>query len=462
MSLKKNLLKNGIASSIQKGVRVLEQLLLVPFFISAWGAAYYGEWLTLTIIPTMLAFSDLGFGSAAANSLVLRYASGDKQGAANIAKSGILIITVMVACSLVISVIFLLSLDHYKIFEKSLINRGDAIWAVFILMVARILNFYQQLFEAYFRAARKASLSINLLSIQSCLYISGGLIVLLSGGGIVAFASVNLVIAIIYNPIYALKASRVLALNKTNKGVIQKSVIRAITIKGFGYLMAPVWQAVFFQGTTFVVRIVLGPEAVAIFNTVRTVTRVINQSCGVIISTVLPEMQFEIGSRNMLRARQIFRLSLVLVVVVALVGSVFLYFGGSWFYELWTRKALTPPAMMWNVFIIGIGFNAVWWTTSFVFTAMNKPYDFAVAGVISALLSVISSYYLANVFGLTGAAVGSLIMDILLFLYIIPRSCKLIGQAVGSLLQDSFIDIKAVLYGQIKPISIEKRYRNEG
>jgi hypothetical protein len=35
--------------------------------------------------------------------------------------------------------------------------------------------------------------------------------------------------------------------------------------------MSPMWQAIFFQGTTFVVRILLRPIAVTIFNTVRTV-----------------------------------------------------------------------------------------------------------------------------------------------------------------------------------------------
>jgi len=457
MSLKKNLLKNGIASIIEKVVRVAQQLLLVPFFITAWGAAYYGEWLTLTIIPTMLGFSDLGFGTAAANSFVLRYASGDKQGAANIAKSGLFIISIMVVCSIAISVVFILVLDYYNLFDKSLIDKQDAIWAISILMLARILNFYQQLFEAFYRAARRASLSINYQSIYSGFNLAVGLLVLLFGGGIVAFALVNLVVAVLFNPIYALKASRVLALHKTNKGIIQITEIRAITRKGFGYLMSPVWQAVFFQGTTFVVRIVLGPEAVAIFNTVRTVTRVINQIFSMITSTILPEMQFEIGADNMRKARKIFRMSLVLVLVIAFGGSLLLHFGGEWFYELWTRKALIPPAMMWHVFIIGITFNAVWWTTSFVFTAMNKPYDFAKAGVICSILAVVCSYFLAKAYGLTGAAFGSLIMDILLCIYIFPRSCKLIGQEMRDLIKDSITDYQEIWLGQIKPLFV-KRY----
>ena len=455
MSLKKNLLKNGIASTIGKGIRIFEQLLLVPFFLTAWGAAYYGEWLTLTIIPTMLAFSDLGFGTAAANTMILRYASGDKQGAANIAKTGFFIISVMVIGSIIISLIALFILDYYNVFDKSLIAKFDAIWAVAILMVARILNFYQQLFEAYFRAARRASLSINLQSLQAGLNLGLGLLVLLLGKGVIEFALVTLVITLFFNPIYAIIATKVLALQKTHKGQIQKSEIKAITYKGFGYLMAPAWQAILFQGTTFVVRIVLGPVAVAIFNTVRTVTRVTNQIYTIIISTILPELQFEIGARNFKKAQKIFRLALALVVVIAFVGQVFLYFFGPWFYEVWTRKALNPPTMMWNVFIIGILFNAVWWMTSFVFTAMNKPYEIGIAGIIGASISVIASYFLAKQFGLNGAAFGSLLMDVLLFLYIFPKGCALIKQPLKDLLKDSITDFKEVWLTQLKPIIVK-------
>lgn len=92
-SIRKNILFNGIANTLTKTVKVGEQLLLVPFFLTAWGAAYYGEWLTLSIIPSVLAFSDLGFGSAAASSFVLSYSAGDKKRAFDIFHTSVRIIT---------------------------------------------------------------------------------------------------------------------------------------------------------------------------------------------------------------------------------------------------------------------------------------------------------------------------------------------------------------------------------
>ena len=167
MSLKKRVLSNGLASIFQKGVRVLEQLFLVPFFISAWGAAYYGEWLTLTIIPSVIAFSNLGFGSAAANSFVLSYAADRKQEAADISKTGTYIITVMVGVAMLLSIGVIVILDYFHIFDKSLIDSREAIIAVSVLIFAQLLNFYIQLIEAYYRAAEKAALSINLITIKA-------------------------------------------------------------------------------------------------------------------------------------------------------------------------------------------------------------------------------------------------------------------------------------------------------
>ena len=452
MSLKKKLVQNGIASAVQKVVRVLDQLLLVPFFIAAWGASYYGEWLTLTIIPTILGFSDLGFGSAAANAFVLKYASDDKQDAANIAKSGFLAISVMIIASLVVSIILISTLSYYQVFDKSLIDKQQAILAVSFLMVSRILSFYQQLYEAYFRAARKAALSINLQSAYSGVSLALSMLVLMMGGGIVLFAFTHLILTVVFNLIYAIVAEKVLPFRKTFEGKVLRSDIKSIVNKGFGYLMSPVWQAIYFQGTTFVVRIVLGPEAVAIFNTVRTVTRAVNQAYSMIISAILPELQFEIGAGSMQKARKIFRIALSLVIIIALSGMVMLYLFGPWLYELWTRKALSPPPMMWNIFIVGIFFNAIWWTSSFIYQVMNRPYDFAISGVISASLSVICSYYLAIKFGLAGAAIGNILMDFLLFFYILPRSCSLIGQSIHLLIKESITDYKEFWIGQIKPV----------
>jgi len=426
MSVKKKIINNGIASTLQKGVKVAEQLLLVPFFISAWGAAYYGEWLTLTIIPTMLGFSDMGFGSAAANSYVLNYASGNKQKAADIAKNGFFTITLIILAGILLTILSLILLSYFQIFDKSLIPAFDAIIALSLLLFARLIGFYNPLCEAFFKAKRRVAFSININTIYSAACLGASMLVLILKGNIIQFALVNATISIVYALVYYLLATNTLKTDEKITAQIDRTLIVQLLKKGLGYLLSPIWQAIFFQGTTFVVRLTLGPVAVTIFNTVRSLTRAVNQANAIAIGAVMPEIQYELGANNRAKAKKIFTTTFVLVAAIALSGIVFLYFLGPMFYEWWTHKALTPPAAMWNIFLIGILFNALWWLSGDVLISANKPYAFTLPASIVAVFSVLITYLCATHWGLAGAAMGSLLLDITLFALIIPKTIRLL------------------------------------
>jgi O-antigen/teichoic acid export membrane protein len=179
-----------------------------------------------------------------------------------------------------------------------------------------------------------------------------------------------------------------------------------------------------------------------IFNTIRTLSRSINQINAVVVSSILPELQYELGSGNLLKARKLFHLGLFSIIIIAIIGVIILYLGGPMFYEIWTRRAINPPSMVWNILLIGVLFNAVWWLSSDVLIAANKPYEFTIAGVIAAVLSVTISYFLSSALGLTGAAIGSLFLDISLFAYVLPRSCVIIKQPLKLIFVDVYLYFK--------------------
>lgn len=150
MGVIQGIINNGFANIVQKVIRILDQLLLVPFFLTAWGAEYYGEWLTLSIVPSILAFSDLGFGSAVSNSFVLAYAAGDKQQAVNLYKSGFLVISTSILLGTLITAIIVILGDYAGWFTQSSILAADAIMAVTIMMASKLISFYTQLAEGFF------------------------------------------------------------------------------------------------------------------------------------------------------------------------------------------------------------------------------------------------------------------------------------------------------------------------
>ena len=66
------------AGAFGQAVTVLVQLASIPLFLRYWGIERYGEWLILSAIPSYLALSDLGFGSAAANEMTMAAGAGNR------------------------------------------------------------------------------------------------------------------------------------------------------------------------------------------------------------------------------------------------------------------------------------------------------------------------------------------------------------------------------------------------
>lgn len=439
-SVTKGVISNGLASIVQRVIRVLDQLLLVPFFLTSWGAAYYGEWLTLSIIPSILAFADLGFGSAVCNSFVLAYVSGDKVKAANLNKSGLLVITFSVFLGALFTIALLFLGDSFHLFEKSQIPVDDAILAVTFMMSARLLSFYTQLSEGYFRSARKAALGSLIGSGQYLINILVGFTILMCGYGIVGYALSQFIVSIIYNITYYIIGKRLIDL-KEYKGKIEKEDLKDISTKGLAYLMTPVWQSIYFQGGTFVVRLTLGAECVAVFNTIRTVCRSVNQLYSIINASIFPELQYEYGKGNMTVVHRLFRISILCSMLIGVIGVIFLAIFGLDIYNWWTQSVLTVSKDVWYLFVLGILFNAIWWTSVVTYRVTNQPYHFAIMSTIVASLSVSISYFLAQNYGLFGAVIGAVSYDFVMMLYVLPDSCGILNLNTSNIFYDLKNDI---------------------
>jgi O-antigen/teichoic acid export membrane protein len=453
MSVKKSIFKNGIAAGLQKLIKVAEQLFLIPFFIKYWGAAYYGEWLTLTIIPSFLALSEFGFGSATANTFLIKYASGDKQGAADVSKTGVRIMTYLILGAILVSSGIIFILYKFNVFEKSLIPSSEAVLAVMILLISKIIGFYQQIFEAYFRAARKASISINFNSVISVANIIGGLVVLMYGGRVMEFAIVSLGVSVVVYPIYIMIAEQVLGLKKEVKGNYDATLVKSLVHTGFGYFLSPIWQAIYYQGSTFVIRIVLGPVAVTIFNTVRTLVRSSSQAFAMVITATYPDFQFELSSGNKAKAIKIFLGTLGANIVIAIVFMIGFGIFGEYFYNLWTQKALTVPLTVWLAFTASVLFYALWFTFSFIFEALNKPYTYTLASFVCAIIAVGISWVLCLQTGLVGAAIGNLCFDVFMCIYLLPKGAKILNMKTSVIIKQSLVYTKYILQKKSKHFS---------
>lgn len=432
MSTKRNIFFNGIANLLSKTVRIAEQLVLVPFFLSSWGAGYYGEWLTLSIFPSILAFSDLGFGSAAASAFVLAYSGGEYKKAADIYKTGLYIISGTVVLGIVLSLVIMLFAFFTGLLSKSLIEPTDAILALVFMMASKLVHFFSQLYEAFFRAKLRAATATNISTVGGLLGIVVGIIVLFLGYGVVAFALANFIVSAISTAVFCFWGFSII--DNISTASFDKEQAKKICSKGFGFMASPIWQAIYFQGSTFVVRVVIGAEGVAIFNTVRTVCRSVNQIYSIVNASIFPELQYAIGSKQIDKAKKIFVRSIQIVFLLAIIGILFLCIIGQPLYAWWTHNQLTVPNEMWYIFMTGIAFNAIWWTAGTIFRAINQPYRFAVYGLCSACISTLISYILSFYYGLTGAAIGYVALDVIMAVCVLPYALSLLNLSIKNII----------------------------
>ena len=70
-SLSRRFRLNVLSYGYTQLVTLAAQLVLVPFFLHAWGTGRYADWLVLTGIPSMLSLLDLGVAQASATSATL-------------------------------------------------------------------------------------------------------------------------------------------------------------------------------------------------------------------------------------------------------------------------------------------------------------------------------------------------------------------------------------------------------
>ena len=422
----KEIIGNGLAQILLKVIRVFDQLLLIPFFLNAWGTEYYGEWVTLSIIPAVLGFSDLGIGTAVGNSFVLAYAAGEREKAANLKKSGFVVISCTIILGFILSLIILFIADYLNLFDKTIIISNDAIISVTLLMVAKLITFYHHLIEGLYRGAQKAALGSLIYSGYSAVNIISGFIALIIGCGVVGYAFSQFLVSIIFTILYFIIGNKVINL-KGCKGHVILTDIKAVIYKGIGYMINMIWQIVYFQGGVFVVRLTLGPESVTAFNTMRTACRSVSQMFNIVNGSVFPTLQYEYGKGNIQIVYRIFRLSILFSIIIGFIGVLLLILFGFNIYNLWTQSVLVVPKEVWYTFVVGILFNAVWWSAIVAYSVTNNPYNLAIPSLIVACLSVGLSYVLSIYLGLWGAVFGAIMFDVIMMFYVIPNSSGLLG-----------------------------------
>jgi O-antigen/teichoic acid export membrane protein len=154
---------------------------------------------------------------------------------------------------------------------------------------------------------------------------------------------------------------------------------------------------------------------------------VVLQAMGALGHSVWPELSRSVGGGHLAEARLILSratrmsvgASFALVLVLAVAGPAVI----SW----WTRGAVNTPDGLLYLLLLVVVCNTFWYTRFMVLLATNQHAQVAVFYLLGTATSLIVAVPLTAAFGLIGAAISLLAIDIAMAGVVLPRSLRIVG-----------------------------------
>ena len=211
------------------------------------------------------------------------------------------------------------------------------------------------------------------------------------------------------------------------------ATLRSLLAPGLAFLTFPLSNALSVQGLTIVVGGVLGSAAVVVFSTTRTLTRVVTQIMSSINLAIWPELSRSIGSRQMEQARLILRRAVQLSLFVSLAAAMTLIVIGPAIIRAWTHGLVDPPMPLLGVLLLVVVANSFWFTLTTSLVATNRHARQAVVYLSSTTIALLLAIPFAVAFGLVGAAVALLAIDLAMSIYVVPAALRIVEDSPNSL-----------------------------
>ncbi len=451
---KRRLILGLISQWISKLANTIIQLAQVPVFFHFWSEAVYGNWLLLNAIPTYLSFSNIGFGSVAGNEMTMAEAREDRETTLRVFQSCwwlivlVLSLTALVACVLIFFVPVGTLLNVHAIGER------DCKWIVAWLGIAVLVGQLEQLLQSAYRCVGRYPYGSFIKSCMTLAAFVAMLVPVTLGFGPRTAAMVFAVANLAGTALLIGLVKHDLPWIRFGWSYARFAEIRRLTPPAFAFMGFPMGNAINLQGTLQAVGYALGPVAVAVFGTARTVSRVALQMVQMINSTFEPEVSKSFAQREIPLLRTLHRRACQMALILAVIIVTAMILGGPFFLSHWTQGKVPPSRELLSILLLVVILYALWSTSSTVMTATNQHKRLAAVYLGATGITVAVTYFAARRLGLYGAAASLLLSELLMNLYVLPATLRIAHDTLPAFAR-SLLDVPPAL----QPQAIWRRLR---
>lgn len=436
--LKSKLLRNFGANAYGQLITVVTQLAGVPLFLYFWGVELYGEWLILSAIPAYLSLSDIGFASVAANDMTMRMAKKDKKGTLEVYQSiwiFICGISIIVGCGLTVLIESIPLNDIFSISNISIENTRNALIA---MMLYVLIGLQIGVLSAAFRSVGRYAFGTMINNTIRLTEWLASIVALGLGGSVFAIAMTMLAVRFtgLITMWVILRGQEHWLKLGFKEASVQK--VRDLFKPAVAFMAFPLGLAFSLQGVVLLIGTMLGPVAVVIFSTYRTLTRLLVQFITVINQAIWPEISAAYGAGKMDLVVKLHRKSSSITFWVALIVVLVLWLMGNWVISVWTNDVVEQNSVLLFFLLLTIFLNVLWQTSWVTLMATNMHQRISIIFILCAVAGLLLSALLVPIADLNGVGFALVIVELPLLYFAINSALKL--------LNDNWVDyVKAVI-----------------
>lgn len=437
-AMRRRLLRGAGATALGPIITAAIQLGPVPFLLHSWGAAKYGDWLVLSAIPTYLSLSDLGFGDASGSDMTVRVAAGDREGALKTFQSswGLLLILSLCVFTVVASLVWWFPWQSWL--HLSSISNQEAATILFVFATYVIATQQNGILESGFRCDGNFAMGTFFLMMGRLIETVSALGVGLLTGRLLYVAITYLAVRIALTLVTALVLRKKSPWIKIGLRYADKQRIKQLLKPALGFCALPLGYSISLQGFTVLIGTLLGPVAVTIFSTLRTLTRFNFQILNVIGWTIWPELSAAFGAKNIPLARRLHRYAYQAGLAISILSGALLWLIGPTIYELWIRHSVAMDLRSFHLLILVTFANSLWYTSSVVPMSTNEHSRIAFSLVTFSTASLVVARLLIPSLGLPGAALSLLLIDVLMIFLVLRTSLRQLNDTLPQFLGGIF------------------------
>ncbi|MEM8949154.1 MAG: polysaccharide biosynthesis C-terminal domain-containing protein [Pseudomonadota bacterium] len=422
-------LRKGIASEIFANLtRVIVQVGGVPLFLVFWGNEGYGEWLLLTAILGYLRLSSVGFGQATRNRMAMEVSAGKRDEALGYFQSTSLLflfIGLIVLAGVGLAALAAPAIHSFLNFE--VVGIGGLQQALIILGWVIAINLQVEVLDAGFRCEGHYGLSTFLIMLSDLVIFAMVVTVLVAGGGQVMGIACYLAGSIFRLVLLRLVLSRYAPWITFGFEHARFRTVQVFTLPSLAFMAFPLGQAMSLQGTLIVIGATLGPPAVVVFNTVRMLSRYTVHLTVTFARIGSPEIAYAYGRGDMTLVRQVHWQVCRLGFWAALLACGALALATPWILEVWTQGKITPWPGVYLTLLAAVLVWAAHTLAANVLQSTNNHQRFAVAFLMAGVVGLAIAVPLTQLFSLPGAALASLLVELAVLFYVLPRAARFGG-----------------------------------